>query len=120
MITFKYNVDTKQNLRYIIFSFMNDIHSWNLSRNDIKVFTAFHNKDVELKKTIDNHSDRMVIIFSKQIKDIIIKETALSYNTFNNSLSKLRKKQLINKNSLYSQLSFNVDKNEIDIKLKAK
>ena len=113
-----YNVDIQKQLHYIIFKEMNEIRSWELSRNDLKVLAAFYNKGFELIKTIPNYDDRMVILFSKDTKDSLIIDMSISYNTFNNSLSKLRKKGLIRGNFLLEQLLFDLDREEFKITIK--
>jgi len=99
---------------------MNEVHSWNLSGNDLKVLSAFYNKDFELLQSITDYTARMLVLFSKATKDTLIHDTALSYNTFNNSLSKLRKKGIINRSMLHEQLLFNLDSDEFNITIKIK
>jgi hypothetical protein len=112
------NVDIQKRLHIIIFSEMNEVYSWKLSKNDLKVFAEFYNKDFELKSTITEYKDRMVVLFSKTVKDLLIKKLKISYNTFNNSLSKLRKKGLINKNTLNEKLLFNLNTKEVILTIK--
>ncbi len=114
----KYSVDIKKNLHYIIFKNLNEISSWGLSKNDLKVFAAFYNKDFELLKSISVYRDRMVVLFSKDVKDILIKDINISYNTFNNSLSKLRRKGLIEGTDLHEQWLFDLDKLEFNLIIK--
>jgi len=109
------NVDIQKHLHSIIFSEMNEVYSWKLSRNDLKVFAGFYDKDFELIPTITEYKDRMVVLFSKDIKDSLIKELKISYNTFNNSLSKLRKKGLIEGNTLNEKLLFNLKADKVTL-----
>lgn len=119
-MTINYNVDIRKHLHYTIFTKMNEIRSWGLSKNDLKVFAAFYNKDFDLLSKIPDYDARMLVLFSKETKDIIIDNIKVSYNTFNNSLSKLRKKGLIKGNSLLEQLLFDLDSKEFKIILKLK
>ena len=119
-MTLTYNVDIQKHLHYIIFKEMNEIRSWNLSGNDLKIFAAFYNKDFELLHTIPEYESRMLILFSKEIKDALMTELNVSYNTFNNSLSKLRKKGLIKGNFLIEKLLFDLNSTEFSIIIKLK
>ena len=74
MILTRY-VDIQKQLHYIIFENMNEIRSWGLSRNDLKVFASFYNKDFGLLQSIPSYEERMVVLFSKSTKDILIKDT---------------------------------------------
>jgi len=119
-MTFKYNVDIQKHLHYIVFKNLNEIRSWGLSKNDLRVLATFYNKDFELLTSIPDYNSRMVVLFSKEVKDSLIKEMNISYNTFNNSLSKLRRKGLIEGNFLPEQLLFNLNKPEFNLILKLK
>lgn len=119
-MTITYNVDIQKHLHYIVFKEMNEIRSWGLSKNDLRVFAAFYNKDFELLHTIPNYNDRMVVLFSKDIKNDLIDEIKISYNTFNNSLSKLRKKGLIKGNFLIEKLLFDLNSKDFNIIIKLK
>lgn len=119
-MTIIYNVDIQKHLHYIIFKEMNEIRSWGLSRNDLKVFAAFYNKDFELLPTIPQYDARMLVLFSKETKDSLIDSISVSYNTFNNSLSKLRKKGLIKGNFLIEKLLFDISSDEFKLTIKLK
>ena len=119
-MTITYNVDIQKHLHYIVFKEMNEIRSWGLSKNDLRVFAAFYNKDFELLHTIPNYTDRMVVLFSKDIKNDLINEINISYNTFNNSLSKLRKKGLIRGNFLIEKLLIDLNSKDFNIIIKLK
>ena len=113
-----YNVDIQKQLHYIIFKEMNEIRSWGLSRNDLKVMASFYNKGFELLTSIPSYNERMLVLFSKETKNGLIKDSAISYNTFNNSLSKLRKKGLIKGNFLHENLLFNLNRDTFDLTIR--
>lgn len=97
----KHQLNIKKDLHFFIFSQLNELRHWDLTTSDVKILSAFYNLDFEMKSTgsIQKYEDRMSILFSMDTKNQIMKELNMSYNTFNNSLTKLRKKDKISKNN---------------------
>lgn len=109
----KHNINIKRDLHYFIFTQLNELRRWGLTPSDVKILSALYNKDYELKviNGVGNFKDRMTILFSKETKDEIISNLKISYNAFNNSLTKLRKKGSIESdNSLNEKLLFDLGK----------
>jgi len=110
----KHKIDIKKDLHYFIFTQLNELRRWGITSSDVKILSELYNKDYEIAtlNKIENFKDRMTILFSKETKDKIISDLNMSYNTFNNSLTKLRKKGLLEKdNSLNERLLFDLGKN---------
>jgi len=97
----KHQLNIKKDLHFFIFSQLNELRHWDLTTSDVKILSAFYNLDFEMKSTgaIQKYEDRMSILFSMDTKNQIMKELNMSYNTFNNSLTKLRKKDKISRNN---------------------
>jgi hypothetical protein len=104
----------KDELHYKIFNLINaNISTWNLSENEIKVLSSFYNKDFELLTKIKDYDLRMKILFDKKNKDEISNQYNLSYNTFNNVLTSLRKKNFIKDNTIDEKYLQDLNKKEI-------
>ena len=86
---------------------------WNLSENEIKVLSSFYNKDFELLNKVKEYDLRMKILFDKKNKDEISNQHNLSYNTFNNILTSLRKKNFIKDNTIDEKYLQDLNKKEI-------
>jgi len=110
----KHNINIKRDLHLFIFTQLNELRHWGITLSDVKILAELYNKDYDIvtQNKIENYKDRMTILFSKETKDKIISDLNMSYNTFNNSLTKLRKKGLLEKdNSLNEKLLFDLGKN---------
>ncbi len=105
----EYFTDIQSNLHFLVFETFNKVYQWSLSRSDLKVLAEFYNVDFQLLKTVPKYKERMTILFSKDSKESIYKRLGMSYNTFNNVLSKLRKKGIISNNELVEKYLFNLN-----------
>jgi len=106
-------INIKENLHFCIFKQLNELLSWDITPSDIKILASFYNLDFDMINSgnVKVYEDRMSILFSPENKKKIMESLDMSYNTFNNSLSKLRKKDLINKdNTLNEKRLFNLNK----------
>jgi hypothetical protein len=112
-LTHKINI--KRDLHYFIFSNLNELRHWGITSNDVRILAELYNQDFDLanNQKILNYEDRMTILFSQNIKNKIMEKLNISYNTFNNSLSKLRKKSFVSQNNTIDEkLLFNLNKPE--------
>lgn len=104
----------KEELHLKIFSQLNDLRSWGVSPCDLKILASLYDMDFDIlnSNSIQDYNSRMTVIFSKESKKILMEKLKMSYNTFNNGLSRLRKKGFIKKgNSLDEKLLFNLNTN---------
>lgn len=94
-------INIKKDLHFYIFKQLNELLNWGATPSDIKILAELYNTDFEMINTgnVKTYEDRMAILFSSETKKKIMKYLNMSYNTFNNSLSKLRKKDLVNENN---------------------
>jgi hypothetical protein len=113
----KYYTDIKNNLHFLVFDTFNKAYKWGLHPNDIKILAEFYNLDYFLVKQVPTYQDRMTILFSKDSKDAIYKKLNMSYNTFNNSLVRLRKKGLLGRNEIIEKYLLDLGKDEFNIVL---
>lgn len=108
----KSNINFKKDLHFNIFTQLNEFLHWDITISDLKIFSELYNMDFEMlaSGTVKNYEDRMSILFSVDTKKKIMEDLKMSYNTFNNSLSKLRKKGLISKdNTIDEKRLFNLN-----------
>ena len=113
----KYLTNISSNLHFNIFRLLNDLRNWGLTQSDIRVLAEFYNEDsaMLLSGEIKNYDARMSILFSSEFKKRIMNNLGMSYNTFNNSLSKLRKKGFITEdNSIDERYLLNLKKEQYD------
>ncbi|MCP4255532.1 MAG: hypothetical protein GY775_19425 [Candidatus Scalindua sp.] len=105
-------IDFKKDLFFEVFSLYNDFAHWNIASSDVKILSELYTLDFELKNSgaIKGYNDRMNILFSKDNKTKLIDKLGISYNTFNNSLTKLRKKGLITDNTIDEGRLFDLNK----------
>ena len=113
-----YYTNIRNNLHFLVFETFNKVYTWGLSQSDLRVLAEFYNVDYELVKSIPTYKERMVILFSKDVKEVVYKRLKMSYNTFNNVLSKLRKKGIISENAINETYLFNLEKKEFNITLR--
>jgi predicted transcriptional regulator len=112
----KRKTNIKKNLHYKILELFNSyVYMWNLSETEVKVFAALYDKLFEIKKTVSDIKIRMNVLFSKESKTEIITNLNISYNTFNNALTTLRKKGFIKNNTLDEKLCFDIHSKEFKI-----
>lgn len=97
----KKKINIEKDLYYHILRWLNyDIFFWGLSEGDIKIFSEIYKKNNFIRESVSKEKERMTILFSKETLQDIQKNLNISYNTFHNSLSKLRKKGLIVNNNI--------------------
>jgi hypothetical protein len=111
-------IDFKKSLHFKIFSLLDYLNEWGLSSNELKVISALYDKDYELAQSISDQIIRMRVLFSKEIKDTIIEQIKIPYNSLNNILTVLRKKQFIINNAINEKLLLKLDKQEFDFTVK--
>lgn len=119
----EHKVNIKKDLHFFIFSYLNDLRHWGITPSDIKILSELYNYDYDMASTgsVKKYEDRMAILFSTETKNKIMQDLNMSYNTFNNSLSKLRKKGLINQdNSIDERRLFNLDKESFTFTIELK
>lgn len=104
-------LDIKEDLHYQIFTLLNEMSGWGITPSDIKILSELYNLDFEMASSgsVKSYEDRMAILFSTENKKAIMNKFNLSYNTFNNSLSKLRKKGFIDKNTIDERRLYNLN-----------
>ncbi len=106
-------INVKTDLHFYIFTQLNDLLSWGITPSDIKILSELYNVNFEMVASgnVKAYKDRMSILFSTETKKEIMSNLSMSYNTFNNSLSKLRRKGLINEdNTLIEKRMFDLNK----------
>ena len=104
----------KSELHFYIFTQLNDLFHWGVTPSDLKILAELYNADYEMLATgsVKLYNDRMAILFSSEFKKKLMDKLNISYNSFHNSLTKLKKKSLLNKdNSLNEKLLLNLSKN---------
>lgn len=116
-------INIKEDLYYHVFKWLNnDIFHWGLTDGDVKLLNGLYKANFEMLSTVKDSNDRMEILFSKRIQKNIMNDLGIAYNTFHNSLSKLRKKDIIEDNKLdeskYLMFDLNTDKFNFTISLK--
>jgi len=102
---------SKEKIYKTFFNYLAVDNDWNLTSTDLDIANELFIKNYNMLDTVKDFNKRMEIIFSKTIKESIYKSLNLSYNTFNNSLTRLRKTGLINDNKLNETIcKINIDK----------
>ena len=108
-------------LHFYIFTQLNELLSWGITPSDIKILSELYNTDYKMiaSHNVKAYKDRMSILFSSETKKEIMANLNISYNTFNNSLSKLRKKGLINEdNTISEKRMFDLNKKSFTFTIK--
>lgn len=111
----EHKLNIKKDLHLFIFSQLNELRHWDLAPSDVRILAQLYNMDYDMVATgeVKKYEDRMKILFSIDNKNKIMEELKMSYNTFNNSLTKLRKKDWISKdNTIDEKYLFNLGVNE--------
>jgi predicted transcriptional regulator len=105
-------LNIKEDLHYQIFTLLNDMYGWGISPSDIRILAELYNRDFEMASSgeVTSYESRMEILFSSKVKKEIMEKLNISYNTFNNSLSKLRRKDFISKNTINERRLYNLSK----------
>ena len=90
----KHKLNIKKDLHFFIFSQLNDLRHWELTPGDVKILAYLFNIDYDMKVSgeVKKYEDRMNLLFSQENKHKIMQDLGVSYNTFNNCLTRLRKK----------------------------
>jgi DNA-binding transcriptional ArsR family regulator len=101
----KSTIDIKKDLHFFVLTQLNKYQGWEVSPSDIKIFAELHNIDAEMVSSgnVKSYEDRMSILFSSETKKRIMDKLDMSYNTFSNGLSRLRKKGLITKDNTINE-----------------
>lgn len=99
---------------YDVFNIMNN-NFLKLKQQELSVISSLYQKNLELLSKIKDEQLRMKILFSKEVKDELCEKLNVSYNSFMNNLSSLRKKDFIRDNKLNSKLFFNPTNFKIEI-----
>ena len=109
-------LDIRRDLHYKIFTLLNEMSGWGIAPSDIKILAELYNLDFEManSKQVNTYDARMAILFSTETKQAIMDKLKLSYNTFNNSLTKLRKKGFIKDNTIDERRLYNLNKNSFE------
>ena len=113
----KYYTSIEDNLHFLVFETFNKVYKWGLSQSDLRVLSEFYNTDFQLLKSVPKYEERMTVLFSKKIKEYIYEKLEMSYNTFNNILSRLRKKGIIEDNSIVERYLFDLNRHQFSITL---
>lgn len=103
----------ESDLHLYIFTQLNDLFHWGVTPSDLKLLAELYNADYEMLATgnVKLYTDRMAIIFSSEFKQKLMEKLGVSYNSFYNSLTRLKKKSLLNKdNTLNEKMLFNLSK----------
>ncbi|MCK9429238.1 MAG: hypothetical protein M0R17_04490 [Candidatus Omnitrophica bacterium] len=111
----EHKLNIKKDLHLFIFSQLNELRHWDLVPSDVRILAQLYNMDYDMVATgeVKKYEDRMNILFSVENKKKIMEELKMSYNTFNNSLTKLRKKDWISKdNTIDEKYLFNLGAKE--------
>jgi len=104
-------INIQRELHFYIFNQLNQLLHWGVTPSDIKILAELYNMDYDMISSgnVKVYEDRMAILFSSENKKKIMELLNMSYNTFNNSLSKLKKKDLVNKdNTINERRLFNL------------
>lgn len=103
-------INIKENLHFYIFTQLNELLHWEATPSDIKILSELYNMDYDMLASgnVKIYEDRMAILFSGENKQKIMDKLQMSYNTFNNSLTKLRKRGLIKENTINEKRLFNL------------
>lgn len=98
-------INVESDLHFYIFTQLNDLLNWGIAPRDIKILSELYNINFEMVASgnVKSYVDRMNILFSIDTKKKIMDKFSMSYNTFSNGLSKLRKKGLINEDNTISE-----------------
>lgn len=110
----KHKLNIKKDLHFFIFSKLNELRHWDLTPGDVKILAYLFNIDYDMKVSgeVKKYEDRMKLLFSQETKNRIMQDLGVSYNTFNNCLTRLRKKDWISKdNTIDEKFLFNLDLN---------
>lgn len=112
-------INIKKDLFYNVFTLQNEIFGWGLAPSELKILSELYNLDFDMKSSgkVKTYTDRMSILFSSDSKKIIMDKFKLSYNTFNNSLSKLRKKGFVVKNTIDEKRSYDLNRNTFNFNI---
>jgi len=111
----KTKCDIQKDLHYQVFSYLNELRSWGILPGDLKILSELYNYLFVLSNNnhIKDFKDKMNLLFSSEYKKEIMEKLGMSYNTFNNGLSRLRKKGFIGKNNILNEkLLLNLNKQE--------
>lgn len=114
-------INILEDLHFELFSFLNNLRNWGLTQSDLKVLSELYNiySEMHISQDIKNYEDRMAILFSSETKKKIMGKLSMSYNTFNNSLSKLRKKGFVNEdNTIEVKRLLDLTKNTFEFTIK--
>jgi hypothetical protein len=110
------NVDAENKYKKL-FELFKILYDLDLNNTDILVANKLYNESKILNKTIIDFDNKMTTLFSSKHKDNMMKELGLSYNNFNNSLTKLRKCKLVVNNALYKYFDDLDFTKELDINI---
>jgi hypothetical protein len=106
----KSNINFKTDLHFKIFSYFNEYLNWDIVIGDLRILAKIYDTDFEMLSSIVKYEDRMSVLFSSDTKKKMMEGLQMSYNTFNNGLSRLRKKGLITKdNTIDEKRLFNLN-----------
>jgi hypothetical protein len=117
----EHKLNIKKNLHLFIFSQLNELRHWELTTSDVRILSHLYNLDYEMisSGTVKKYEDRMQILFSIDTKNKMMEDLNMSYNTFNNSLTKLRKKDWISKdNTIDEKYLFNLGSDEFQFTIR--
>lgn len=110
--------ERRDRIYYKAYSIVNNTRGWGLKNQDILIFGELLNKIVELKKTVSAYHTRMLILFNKETKKEIINKLGINYNSFMNSITKLRKIGLIEEGNLIDEdYAFDIKNNHYIIEI---
>lgn len=93
-----------------IYGIINDINGWKLSEMDIKVFSKLLYTLNQISTKVNDPKLRQTMLFSKEMKKEVVESLGTTYNSFMNSLTRLRKIGLIIDNTIDEKFAVNIDK----------
>ncbi len=108
------NVDAENKYKKL-FELFKILYNWELNNTDLLVANKLYNESKVLNANIKDFDNKMTTLFSSKHKENMMKDLGLSYNNFNNSLTKLRKCKLVLDNTLYKYFDDLVFTKELDI-----
>lgn len=111
MIKIKIKNVEKKDIYISILQHFNITDEWELTNNEVKILGEICFKVNELVKSGLSYEDANILAFNKEFKDYVCETLNTTSNTYANTLSKLRKIELIIDNKVSKNILFNIPKN---------
>jgi hypothetical protein len=90
----------RDDVYYNVYKVVSLINEWNMPDLDLRIFGELLNRYDYLKHKYDDQDTISTLILTKEIKTRLISKLGTSYNSFMNSITKLRKLGLIDKRAV--------------------